>query len=89
MPLQRGARPATSSAAAPSVTPLELPAVTLPPSLRNAGRSDASFSRVICGRGKLVVLEAARAAAVRHLDRRDLPRQEAARPSPRRRAAGS
>jgi len=43
---------ATTSAAAPSVTPLELPAVTLPwPSLRNAGLRLASFSAVICGRG--------------------------------------
>ena len=41
---------AITSAAAPSFTPLEFPAVTVPPS-RNAGRSDASFSSVVSGRG--------------------------------------
>jgi palmitoyl-protein thioesterase len=43
---------ATTKAAAPSVTPLELPAVTLPlPSLRKAGLREANFSKVTSGRG--------------------------------------
>ena len=41
---------ATTRAAAPSLSPLELPAVTLPPE-RKAGFSVASFSAVVCGRG--------------------------------------
>ena len=41
---------AITSAAAPSLMPLELPAVTLPPA-RNAGRSFASASAVESGRG--------------------------------------
>jgi hypothetical protein len=40
----------TSTAAAPSFSGHELPAVTLPPSL-NAGSSSASFSSVELGRG--------------------------------------
>ena len=42
---------ASSSAAAPSLIPDELPAVTVPRSLRNAGRSAASASAVVSGRG--------------------------------------
>ena len=41
---------AMTSAAAPSLTPLEFPAVTVPPS-RNTGRSEPSFSCVVSGRG--------------------------------------
>src|SRR5262245_16174526 len=41
---------AITRAAAPSLMPLELPAVTVPPSL-NAGLSVASFSRLVSGRG--------------------------------------
>ena len=41
---------ATTSAAAPSLIPLALPAVTVPPS-RNAGFSAASFSALVSGRG--------------------------------------
>ena len=41
---------AITSAAAPSLTPLALPAVTVPPS-RNTGLSAASFSAVVSGRG--------------------------------------
>ena len=41
---------AITSAAAPSLMPDELPAVTVPP-LRNAGFSAASFSSVVSGRG--------------------------------------
>ena len=41
---------AITSAAAPSLIPLELPAVTVPPS-RNAGLSAASFSTLVSGRG--------------------------------------
>ena len=41
---------AITSAAAPSLMPLELPAVTLPPA-RKAGRSFASASAVESGRG--------------------------------------
>ena len=41
---------ATSSAAAPSLIPDEFPAVTVPPG-RNAGRSAASRSSVVSGRG--------------------------------------
>jgi hypothetical protein len=41
---------ATTSAAAPSLIPLELPAVSVPPS-RKAGFRAASFSGVVSGRG--------------------------------------
>ena len=41
---------ASSTAAAPSLMPEELPAVTVP-SVRNTGRSWASFSGVVSGRG--------------------------------------
>ena len=41
---------ATTSAAAPSLSPDELPAVTVPPG-RNAGFSVASFSALVSGRG--------------------------------------
>ena len=41
---------AITSAAAPSLIPLEFPAVTVPPS-RNAGFSAASFSAFVSGRG--------------------------------------
>ncbi len=43
-------REAITSAAAPSLIPDALPAVTVPPA-RNAGFSDASFSSVVSGRG--------------------------------------
>ena len=39
------------TAAAPSFSPDEFPAVTLP-SFRNAGRRDASFSKVVSRRGR-------------------------------------
>lgn len=42
---------ATISAAAPSLTPDALPAVTVPPSLRKGVGSFASFSRVVSPRG--------------------------------------
>ena len=41
---------AITSAAAPSLIPLEFPAVTVPPS-RNAGFNPASFSALVSGRG--------------------------------------
>ena len=44
-------RDASSTAAAPSLSPDALPAVTVPPCLRNAGRSAASSAAVVSGRG--------------------------------------
>src|SRR5947208_2582297 len=49
-PVRLSARPTTRSAAAPSLIPLELAAVTVPP-LRNAGLSCATASRVVPARG--------------------------------------
>ena len=46
----RAPRSRSRRAAAPSLMPLELPAVTVPPA-RNAGRSFASASAVVSGRG--------------------------------------
>ena len=42
---------ATNSATAPSLTPEALPAVTVPPSLRNGAASFARASSVVSGRG--------------------------------------
>ena len=63
----------TSSAAAPSLMPELLPAVTDPVASRlNAGLSAASDSMRGVGPRVLVGLEAARRAALGHLDRDDL-----------------
>ena len=58
-------REASSSAAAPSLMPEALPAVTVPPALRNTGRSAASSSGVVCGPRVLVDLDPAWAAPLR------------------------
>ena len=64
----------TSTAEAPSLMPDEFPAVTEPPSGRNAGRSFASASRLVSARGCSSRATDDRVAApLRDLDRHDLP----------------
>ncbi len=72
-------REATSSAAAPSVIPEALPAVTVPPS-RKTGLSLASESRVTPARGCSSRSIALLALPAGHRDRHDLGREAAARP---------
>ncbi len=75
----------TTTAAAPSLMPEALPAVT-DPSLANAGFSAASFSAVLSGARMLVGVDDDRALLLLHFDRHDL-RLEAALGDRRGRAA--
>ncbi len=72
-PWRRGARP-RAMAAAPSVMPEALPAVTRPPS-RKTGSSLVSEARVTPSRGCSSLLDHDVALAARHRHRRDLARR--------------
>ena len=74
-PSARARSASTSSTAdAPSLMPELLPAVTEPPSVRNAGRSFASASRLVSARGcsSRATTTGRLALAPGHLDRDDL-----------------
>jgi hypothetical protein len=92
----RGVRPlrlaasslAMTIAAAPSLTPEALPAVTVP-SAERSGFSLASASRLVCARMLVLVDDEGIALPLRNLDRDDFPRPAGRSPGPLQLCPGS